>query len=1051
MSHRLDIQLLGTPIVMKDGRDVFFSYNKVNALLYYLAVRGRATRDELGGILWPDKDEAAAKKNLRNAMYEMKKILGQDIFAPGGKAFVMLNDEADVHVDVRAFLANPLAQVDLYRGDFLSGFYIKGADVYEEWCMKERHHLQHVYIDTVTEAFRDAAARGDYLSAERYGRIAVQYNPYEEETYRRLLEVYGEQNKTHHAVKLYRDLEVQLNDAFEAEPETETKELMQRILRRGETAHGESKPVRRGGRETVHSHAKPGDMSNEADASEMQAHAGDALSFAVVEGRESDLEALAPTIRSFARGEGVSAVFLTGEAGSGKTQMKGAVLDALRRDEHLLVVDVKCYAAEQAFLLRSWIPVIEALLEAAERYGDDLSDSDLRELYRFVPEIAESDGREAALTELASLVKFDALYHRLLALLGRIAAHGPVILAFDDIEYMDPLSLSLLSTLVLRGGAHGFRCILTGLESGSSDLRHFVVEASEAERLRVVRLQPLPEADIVRMAHARAVEVGDDMAARIRRETGGNLFLVTECLRALKDIGHIDDITPDAERIFERRYEGLSEDGRRIMDLAALFADGAPEVMLRVCLDKGYLTVAETIDELLRRNFLLPVDEYIEPVYAVAQQQMKAFLLRRQSDVRLKSLHAYFGELWEHRLTHTDRDRAVYRHLLHHFTGAEQWNKVLYYKLKNLTDYLDFSHELFPVLGAARDGELTAVYFSEVDTLSYIGEVDALMYKVRRLYGATPEVRQMQLDYLYLKGRYFIREGAYDKGYECIRELIDEAVDTGSDEYALKGYKQLIYGYIQTEDARGMAPCIDEALRIATDKNYKKEIGVLLRLKGLNRLMRGEFEEAETLLTASEAHFTSTAGIEKKYGLHIAAARNYIGEIRYATGDYDAALRRYAEALALATDEGAYGARTVFQCNAGLASFAAERYEEAEAHFRSACDEFAKYDFMWRRPIVEALLAVLAAKRGAYAEAARLVRIAERTVLCMNNPREIGTLYCAKAILKRCFAGTAAASQLNESAKSYARSALYYLPALRDAALRREAERMLQGEEEDIR
>ena len=68
----IEIHLLGTPRIQVDGKDIFFTYGKVQALIYYMVVKGVALRDEISGLLWPEKSEAKARKNLRNAIYEAK-------------------------------------------------------------------------------------------------------------------------------------------------------------------------------------------------------------------------------------------------------------------------------------------------------------------------------------------------------------------------------------------------------------------------------------------------------------------------------------------------------------------------------------------------------------------------------------------------------------------------------------------------------------------------------------------------------------------------------------------------------------------------------------------------------------------------------------------------------------------------------------------------------------------------------------------------------------------------------------------------------------------
>ena len=70
------IKLFGVPHVERDGERIFFPYNKINAMIYYLAVNETIPRTEIAGLLWPDEEEAIAKKNLRNAIYQAKRCIG---------------------------------------------------------------------------------------------------------------------------------------------------------------------------------------------------------------------------------------------------------------------------------------------------------------------------------------------------------------------------------------------------------------------------------------------------------------------------------------------------------------------------------------------------------------------------------------------------------------------------------------------------------------------------------------------------------------------------------------------------------------------------------------------------------------------------------------------------------------------------------------------------------------------------------------------------------------------------------------------------------------
>lgn len=104
-------KLFGVPQITKDGQICFFPYGKINALLYYLLVVKVASRDEVAGLLWPDVDGVTAKKNIRNALYQAKKSVGQDIIVASQKSILVLNEELELELDVDAFEADPGANL----------------------------------------------------------------------------------------------------------------------------------------------------------------------------------------------------------------------------------------------------------------------------------------------------------------------------------------------------------------------------------------------------------------------------------------------------------------------------------------------------------------------------------------------------------------------------------------------------------------------------------------------------------------------------------------------------------------------------------------------------------------------------------------------------------------------------------------------------------------------------------------------------------------------------------------------------------------------------
>jgi DNA-binding SARP family transcriptional activator len=127
MAH-LSLYLLGPFQATLDGVPIAgFESSKVRALLAYLAVEahrrpGEHSRQALAGLLWPDKPERAALANLRNALSNLRKAIGdrsaigdRDASPPYLKITretIQFNLASDHWLDVAAFSAAFQASVE---------------------------------------------------------------------------------------------------------------------------------------------------------------------------------------------------------------------------------------------------------------------------------------------------------------------------------------------------------------------------------------------------------------------------------------------------------------------------------------------------------------------------------------------------------------------------------------------------------------------------------------------------------------------------------------------------------------------------------------------------------------------------------------------------------------------------------------------------------------------------------------------------------------------------------------------------------------------------
>lgn len=131
------------------------------ALLAVLAVAGErgVTRDKLLALFWPDADQDRARGALKQAIYTLRRDLGnEDVVV--GTGDIRLNRgviTADVQDFQDAVAAGDLRRaVAVYTGPFLDGVYLRSNAEFERWSSDERARLQAAYVDAV-RALADGA------------------------------------------------------------------------------------------------------------------------------------------------------------------------------------------------------------------------------------------------------------------------------------------------------------------------------------------------------------------------------------------------------------------------------------------------------------------------------------------------------------------------------------------------------------------------------------------------------------------------------------------------------------------------------------------------------------------------------------------------------------------------------------------------------------------------------------------------------------------------------------------------------------------------------
>ncbi len=202
------------------------------ALLAYLAAatpRRLHRRDSLVALFWPELDQEHARAALRQALHGLRQALGDGVLVSRGDEDIGLDAEqirCDVVEFERAAHAGQLADaLDLYRGDLLEGFFIRGAPAFEQWLEDERARLKADALRCATALAERGDAGGNLTESAQWTRRALRIAPLDEPTLRRLMQTLDRLGDRAGALDAYEGFTKRLATELEAEPAPETRSL----------------------------------------------------------------------------------------------------------------------------------------------------------------------------------------------------------------------------------------------------------------------------------------------------------------------------------------------------------------------------------------------------------------------------------------------------------------------------------------------------------------------------------------------------------------------------------------------------------------------------------------------------------------------------------------------------------------------------------------------------------------------------------------------------------------------------------------------------------
>ena len=234
----LQVQTLGQLLVTLNGRPLTFRMNKAAALLVYLMVEGDKShgREQLATLLWPEENERKSAENLRQAIYQLRRLFGDeaDRYLSISRTAVAFNPTSPHTLDTTQ-LTTALSQqtwdtaAQLYHGDFLNGFHIEESILFSEWQLIRREQYRQAALRALTQLGLQAEEAQENDRAATAAHRLLQLEPWDEDGCRLLMRLWARQGQVTQAVQQYETFAARLAEELSASPAQETTLLYEQI------------------------------------------------------------------------------------------------------------------------------------------------------------------------------------------------------------------------------------------------------------------------------------------------------------------------------------------------------------------------------------------------------------------------------------------------------------------------------------------------------------------------------------------------------------------------------------------------------------------------------------------------------------------------------------------------------------------------------------------------------------------------------------------------------------------------------------------------------
>lgn len=933
--NKIFVTLMGAPIVLLDNKNIHFPYRKLAGFFFYLCLKKSITREEAVSIFWADQDEKSARKNLRDVIYKIKKLLGDEAITTVGNTIISLNSEK-VNVDTDHIHADNI--VEKFTGEFLHYFFIKDCLEFDTWCSGMQNYYKELYLSELYKHLCLTSQQKEMSKINHYTNMLIQNSIYDERMYREIMRIYSDNGFYNLAIKLFYELKELLDDDLGELPDQETQSLLSDVLALKEIQSNNKSP-------------------------------SDEYFF----GRNEERLQVHTSLNEFLA-EGSASIIVSGEAGVGKTTFLKKIAETIDTDKAFYIPYV-CHYAEKDFylktghnLLKKMIKLYEAQLVEAEAIHNDFRIQDYRE----------------AVNTLGMTADFALVYDIFI----KLSERRKIVLFIDDIQWIDGGSLKLLSTLLSRFGLKKLFLMGAHREDYQEVLAPFIVTLEKDGVLKRIYLKRFNLDEVTQIIDdLMPKHKGDDeLIRKIYHDTQGNSLFLLELIKLIEEKGYSTLLSTKSVNIIKSRLIDLADEEQGVLNALSIFPTKASMADLKIFHPMIELELFELLEKLMEKKIVRETAYEGEFYYSFNHQWIREFVQSRQSLGKRKAINEKIARFYEEEYKNTG-DTNYYAKMSYHFGECGNVYKSYRYKIEYLNDYYYHYHEIYP--HAYSRPSLLDIEDHDYKYQENSVELEELAHKIEKLPNVTKEYVELRMRLYFIMGRYYLYTGKYKEGLEKIDESIQLSMQLKDELFIYNNYKQKVFYSIQIADIDSFKQNLDMCQRYFAQIPYcPQEKASILRLNGLYLIEIKEYQMAESVLneTIELLAVHETDAFKEDNLIDLAVCYSYLGRNCLLQKKAQLAYDYFLKSIKLIDQRRITNAAAIFYAGAAEALYEMAQYTDAQIYIKKANDYFAHTHALWGKAKAQICAALIDFQIGHHDTAKDYLNEAIKTSEKLCNP-----------------------------------------------------------------